>query len=118
MGLDGLIFASWGNWIFDADNQLYVRWHSSARDTANGGKLQSSLPYGNPDFDKLVEAARFELDEKKRLDYYKQAQQLLYEDGAGLFMWTLTDIYGVDNWVTWEPRKDEMVWAHEMDWNV
>jgi peptide/nickel transport system substrate-binding protein len=118
MALDGLIFASWGNWIFDADNQLYVRWHTSARDTANGGKLQSSLPYGNPDFDKLVEAARIELDEKKRLDLYKQAQQLLYDDGAALFMWTLTDIYGVDNWVKWEPRKDEMIWAHEMEWNA
>jgi peptide/nickel transport system substrate-binding protein len=115
--LDGLIFASWGNWIFDADNQLYVRWHSSARDTANGGKLQSSLPYGNPEFDKLVEAARVELDEKKRLDLYKQAQQLMYDDAPALFMYTLTDIYGVDNWVKWEPRKDEMIWAHEMDWN-
>jgi peptide/nickel transport system substrate-binding protein len=115
--LDGLIFASWGNWIFDADNQLYVRWHSSARDTANGGKLQSSLPYGNPEFDKLVETARVELDEKKRLDLYKQAQQLMYDDAPALFMYTLTDIYGVDNWVKWEPRKDEMIWAHEMDWN-
>jgi peptide/nickel transport system substrate-binding protein len=114
---DGLIFASWGNWIFDADNQLYVRWHSSARDTANGGKGQSSLPYGNPEFDTLVEQARVELDEKKRLDLYKQAQEILYDDAAALFMYTLTDIYGVDNWVAWEPRKDEMVWAHEMAWN-
>ena len=68
MAMDGLIFASWGNWIFDADNQLYSRWHSSLRDTTNGGKGDSGLPYGNPDFDKLVEAARVELDEKKRLD--------------------------------------------------
>ncbi len=96
--LDGLIFASWGNWIFDADNQLYVRWHSSARDTANGGKGQSS--------------------EKKRLDLYKKAQQILFDDGAALFQYTLTDIYGVDNWVNWEPRKDEMMWAYEMDWNA
>ena len=33
-----------------------------------------------------MEAARFELDEKKRLDLYKQAQQTLYDDGAALFM--------------------------------
>jgi len=115
--LRGLMFASWGNWIFDADNQLYSRWHTSARDTANGGKGASSLPYSNPDFDKQVEAARYELDPQKRLDEYKQAQQILYDDGAALFMYTLTDVYGVDNWVTWEPRKDEMVWAHEMAWN-
>ena len=115
--MEGLIFASWGNWIFDADNQLYVHFHSSARDTANGGKGQNDRPYGNPEFDKLVEAARFELDEKKRLDLYKQAQKLEYDEAIGLFMYTLTDIYGVNNWVKWEPRKDEMVWAHEMDWN-
>ena len=115
--LDGLIFASWGNWIFDADNQLFVRWHSSARDTANGGKGQSSLSYGNAEFDKLVEQARVELDPTRRLDLYKKAQEILYDDAAALFMWTLTDIYGVDNWVVWEPRKDEMVWAHEMAWN-
>ena len=114
---DGLIFASWGNWIFDADNQLFVRWHTSARDTANGGKGQSSLSYSNPEFDKLVEQARVELDPNKRLDLYKKAQEILYDDAAALFMWTLTDIYGVDNWVLWEPRKDEMVWAHEMAWN-
>lgn len=117
MKLDGLIFASWGNWIFDADNILYALFHSSVRDMINGGKGQSSRPYGNPEFDRLVEAARVELDEKKRLDLYKQAQQILYTDAACLFMYTLTDIYGVDNWVMWEPRKDEMVWAHEMDWN-
>jgi peptide/nickel transport system substrate-binding protein len=115
--LDGLIFASWGNWIFDADNQLFVRWHTSARDTANGGKLQSSLSYSNPEFDKLVEQARIELDTNKRLDLYKKAQEILYDDAGALFMWTLTDIYGVDNWVVWEPRKDEMIWAHEMAWN-
>ncbi len=115
--LEGLLFASWGNWIFDADNQLFVRWHTSARDAANGGKGQSGLPYSNSEYDKLVEQARIELDEKKRLDFYKQAQQILYDDAGALFMYTLTDIYGVDNWVDWEPRKDEMVWAHEMAWN-
>jgi peptide/nickel transport system substrate-binding protein len=117
MNLDGLIFASWGNWIFDADNSFYPLFHSSVRDTINGGKGQSSRPYGNPDFDKAIDAARIELDEKKRLDLYKQAGQILYTDAAALFMYTLTDLYGVNNWVKWEPRKDEMVWAYEMDWN-
>jgi peptide/nickel transport system substrate-binding protein len=87
------------------------------RDSINGGKGDAGLPYGNPEFDQMVEAARVELDEKKRLDYYKKAQEIMYEDGAALFMYTLTDIYGVDNWVNWQPRKDEMVWAHEMAWN-
>ena len=117
MKLDGLIFASWGNWIFDADNQLYVRWHSSARDTANGGKAPVEPAVRQPGVRQAGRGGALELDEKKRLDLYKQAQQLMYDDAAALFMYTLTDIYGVDNWVNWEPRQDEMIWAHEMDWN-
>ena len=35
----------------------------------------------------------------------------MFDDAAALFMYNLTDIYGVDNWVKWEPRFDEMVWA-------
>ncbi len=27
------------------------------------------------------------------------------------------DHYQRNWWVLWEPRKDEMVWAHEMAWN-
>lgn len=115
--LTGLIFASWGNWIFDADNMLYARWHSSLSKTANSSKGSSGTPYQNPDYDKIVEAARIELDPAKRLNLYKQAQGILYNDGAALFMYTLSDVYGVDNWVLWEPRKDEMVWAHEMAFN-
>ena len=115
--LAGLVYTSWGNWIFDADNQLYARWHTSARDTCNGGKGCSGLPYSNPEFDRLVEQARVELDERKRLALYAQAQQLLYDDAPALFMYALTDVYGIDNRVLWEPRKDEMVWAHEMAWN-
>jgi peptide/nickel transport system substrate-binding protein len=115
--LTGMIFASWGNWIFDADNMLYARWHSSLSKTANAGKGASSAPYQNAAYDKLVEDARIELDVAKRLNLYKQAQQTLFDDGAALFMYTLSDIYGVDNWILWEPRKDEMVWAHEMAFN-
>jgi hypothetical protein len=32
-------------------------------------------------------------------------------------MYQLVDIYGVNNWVRWEARHDEMIWAWEMKWN-
>jgi len=41
----------------------------------------------------------------------------MFDEAPALFMYNLTDIYGVDNWVKWEPRFDEMVWAYEMKWN-
>ena len=43
---------------------------------------------------------------------------MFYDDAAALFMYHLVDIFGVDNWVKWEPRHDEFMWAHEMEWNV
>jgi peptide/nickel transport system substrate-binding protein len=115
--LDGLIFASWGNWLFDADNSLYPLFSTDVRDTINAGKGASSRPYSNPEFDKLITEARFTLDVQKRNDLYAQAQKILYTDAPALFMYQLTDIYGVDNWVKWEPRFDEMVWAQDMKWN-
>lgn len=114
---DGLIFASWGNWIFDADNTFYPLFSSEVRDTINKGQGQSSRPYGNPQFDTLIAQARVELDTTKRNQLYAQAQKVLYDDGAALFQYQLTDIYGVDNWVKFEPRFDEMVWAYDMAWN-
>jgi peptide/nickel transport system substrate-binding protein len=115
--LDGLIFASWGNWIFDADNILYSRFSIETRDTVNNGKGTSGIAYGNTQFNDLITQARYTIDSDKRNALYAQAQQILFDDPAALYMYNLTDIYGVDNWVKWEPRFDEMVWAYEMKWN-
>ncbi len=115
--MDGLIFASWGNWIFDADNTFYPLFSIETRDTINKGLGQSSRPYGNTQFNDLITQARFTLDNEKRNQLYAQAQKVFYDDAGALFMYNLTDIYGVDNWVKWEPRFDEMIFAYEMKWN-
>jgi peptide/nickel transport system substrate-binding protein len=114
---DGMIFASWGNWIFDADNILYSRFSIETRDTVNAGKGTSGIAYGNTQFNDLITQARYTIDSDKRNALYAQAQKIFFDDAACLFMYNLTDIYGVDNWVKWEPRFDEMVWAYEMKWN-
>jgi hypothetical protein len=49
---------------------------------------------------------------------YADVQQYIYDEATCLFMYQLVDIFGVDNWVVWEPRHDEMMWAHEMRWNT
>lgn len=115
--LDGLIFASWGNWIFDADNMLYSRFSIETRDTVNNAKGDSSINYGSTQFNDLITQARYTIDSDKRNQLYAQAQKIMFDDSPALFMYNLTDIYGVDNWVKWEPRFDEMVWAYEMKWN-
>jgi len=111
----GLIFASWGNWFFDADNSFVPLF--GCQSAADFGDWRR--PYGcNQEFEDLIQAARVELDEERRLELYAEAQRRFYDDAAALFMYHLVDIFGVDNWVKWEPRHDEFMWAHEMEWNV
>jgi peptide/nickel transport system substrate-binding protein len=111
----GLIFASWGNWFFDADNS-FVPLFGCQQAEAFGDWRR---PYGcNQELEDVIQAARVELDVEARRDLYKEANRILYEDAGALFMYQLVDIFGVNNWVNWEPRHDEMMWAHEMSWNV
>ena len=102
--------------MFDADNSIRPLFGSEARDTINAGKGQSGRPYGDPQLDKLMDEARYELDVAKRADLYEQAGKFMYDNAVALFMYTLSDVYGVSNLVDWEPRRDEMVWAYEMKW--
>lgn len=115
--LDGMIFASVGNFLLDADLTYSLYFTSEARDTINSGKGDNLHAYGTPAFDALVTEARYTLDPKKRNELYAKAQRMMFDEAPALFMYNLTDIYGVDNWVKWEPRFDEMVWAYEMKWN-
>ncbi|HUG13389.1 MAG TPA: ABC transporter substrate-binding protein [Thermomicrobiales bacterium] len=111
----GLIFASWGNWFFDADNTFVPLFGCQQAAAFNDWRR----PYGcNQELEDLLQAARIELDVATRLDLYKQAQRVFYDDAGALFMYQLVDIFGVDNWVSWEPRHEEMMWAHDMEWNI
>ncbi len=110
----GLLFASWGNWFFDADNTFFPLFSCAQAKDFN---FDWRRPYCNEEFDKIIQAARVEMNVDKRRQLYAEAQRFLYDDAGALFMYQLVDIYGVNNWVLWEPRHDEMIWAHEMKWN-
>lgn len=110
----GLEFASWGNWFFDADNTFVPLLGKQSYDQYNDYRR----PYTNPDLEKIIQDARVELDVDKRKQLYSEAQKFIFDDAPCLFMYQLVDMFGVDNWVLWEPRHDEMMWAHEMKWNV
>lgn len=56
----------------DPDETLYPELHS--KETWNAGR------WSNPEFDRLVEAARAEADEKKRKRYYEEAVRVIVED--------------------------------------
>jgi peptide/nickel transport system substrate-binding protein len=94
----------WGNFTLDADNSFYPRLRTAPKKT-------SLTVYSNPEFDKVIDEARATIDKSKRLELYKRAQRIIYEDCPYIFLYGLRDVYGVSNRVEWEPRSDEFIWA-------
>ena len=89
-----------------------------ARHDRTTRKGTSGIAYGNTQFNDLITQARYTIDTRQaQRDSTRRRRRSCSTMPAALFMYNLTDIYGVDNWVKWEPRFDEMVWAYEMKWN-
>lgn len=89
----------WGYFsVFDADGILYDMFHSDS----------PYAYYSTPELDKLLEEGRGTLDSAKREQVYSQAQHLLHDDAAVLFMFGAHSIWGVSSKVDWTPRSDEI----------
>jgi peptide/nickel transport system substrate-binding protein/oligopeptide transport system substrate-binding protein len=79
----------------DAENFLYPLLHTSNKGV--GGNVSF---YSNPEFDKLVTAARREQDEAKRTAMYKQADELEYQDAPMIYLFFYKELYAVQPWIT------------------
>ncbi len=69
------------------------------------------MGYKNEEFDKLTKQADVELDPAKRMDLYKQAQQLLLADIPSAFGYNSTNHYLVQPWV-----KGIVTTPQDSDW--
>ncbi len=107
--LGQMVFGSWAYPLMDADGVLWPHFHSSQHKRTN----RSDYTYGNPAVDKLLDQAQTTVEPQKRLDLYKQAQKIIFDDAPHLFMFELQDLYGVSKRLNWTPRSDEMIWLSE-----
>ena len=73
--------------------------------------------YKNPEFDTAVEAARSTLDEKKRLEHYKKAFELLERDLPGIGLYQNVAIYAARKELQWAPTPNEAFFVFDMKWN-
>ena len=73
--------------------------------------------YKNPEFDAAVEAARSTLDEKKRLEHYKKAFELLERDLPGIGLFQGVAIYAARKELQWAPTPNEAFFVFDMKWN-
>lgn len=78
----------------DAENFLYPLLHSANR--GQGGNISF---YSNSEFDRIVNAARTELDDARRAQLYQQADAIAFRDAPMIFLFFYTDMLGVQPWI-------------------
>ena len=89
-GETDMILKDWYADYPDAENFLYPLLHSASK--GDGGNVSF---YGNPDFDRAVDAGRRELDDKKRNALFQQADALAQHDAPMVFLFFYDDLYAV-----------------------
>jgi len=78
----------------DAENFLYPLLHS-----ANKGVGGNVSFYSNANFDKIVDQARREQDDARRVELYKQADAIAFQDAPMLFLFFYKDLNAVQPWI-------------------
>lgn len=78
----------------DAENFLYPLLH-----TANRGVGGNVSFYSNSTFDKVVDAARREQDDARRVELYRQADAIAFNDAPMLFLFFYRDLNAVQPWI-------------------
>ncbi|MFZ5634767.1 MAG: ABC transporter substrate-binding protein [Bacillota bacterium] len=98
-----MIFTFHSNDIFDADRTFSTYVHTKGPGSSYPDVL-----------DKKIEQARQELDPAKRQKMYEEIGQKIYDDPAWISIVNIKDIYGMKDYVEWEPRQDMRLTVFEM----
>lgn len=94
-----------GNSLFDASNN-FNRYLKSA--------AVGETDYNNPKTERLLQAAATNTDITVREKQYQEVQQILAVDRPAVYLFQMEGIYGMDQRVRFEPRKDEMFYAEDI----
>ncbi len=93
-GQADMIVKDWYADYPDAENFLYPLLHGANRGV--GGNVSF---YENPEFDRIVSAARTEQDEAKRTGMYRRADSLAFADAPMIYLFFYNELYAVQPWV-------------------
>ncbi len=93
-GNTDLVLKEWWADYPDAENFLYPLLHSVNKGV--GGNISF---YSNPEFDRIVTAARREQDDAKRAALYTQADQIAFNDAPMIFLFFYKDLFAVQPWI-------------------
>src|SRR3954468_5396279 len=93
-GQADMILKDWYADYPDAENFLYPLLHS-----ANKGVGGNVSFFANTQFDSLVTAARREQDEPKRIDLYRQAEEVAFREAPMIFLYFYSELTAIQPWV-------------------
>jgi len=98
-----MFFLGWGP-ALDAQNTIEQLFQGSMTYSSYGG---------NKLLEDKIQTAITLVDPKKRLEAWADIQQMVALEAPWVFLWQQHDLYGVANWIDWQPRADEKVWMYE-----
>ncbi|MCL1949303.1 MAG: glutathione ABC transporter substrate-binding protein [Turicibacter sp.] len=90
-GNHDLFILGWTSVTLDADYGIFPLFHSSH--TGAGGNRAF---YNNPEVDRLLELARAESDEARRLAYYHEIQEIIVHDAPWAFLYVGEAVIGMN----------------------
>ncbi|MBM3596679.1 MAG: ABC transporter substrate-binding protein [Alphaproteobacteria bacterium] len=101
-----MTFQSWGDGALDPVGIFVPVLRTKDRGNYSG--------YGNPEVDKLLDAANTETDTAKRSAMYQQAQAIVNDEAPLIFLWLPQDVYGASARLKgWQPSPRGVIKLHE-----
>ena len=91
-GEHDMFILGWTTVTGDADYGLYALYHSSQQ----GGAGNRTF-FGNDRVDELLDVGKTEPDQAKRIEAYKEAQEIIVDEAPQLFLYFSTDNVGMQN---------------------
>ena len=83
--VEPLYLLGWGNTMYDADGTLVPLFISKS----------TYSNYSNPDLDKMLMEARYQMDPEKRKKQYEEILELIKDEAPWIFLYQQVDNYGV-----------------------
>lgn len=105
--LGDILVTSWGNSTLDPVGIIMPKFKSSGR-----GNFSN---YNNKEVDALLSQAENTLDLKKRENYYKRIQEIIYKDAPMIFGYAAEEFYGVrEKVINFQPSSSGMLNMHDV----
>jgi peptide/nickel transport system substrate-binding protein len=98
-------------------DMFFLGWGPDLEPTGTIGQLfVHTLTYssfGDPRIEEMISKAEQTVDPRKNAAAFRKIQEALQPLAPWVPLWQQHDLYGVANWISWQPRPDEKVWMWE-----